>query len=170
MEKYGQRSGLWCDTSSKWVCFYLMLRYSCRCCICTLKIEQINFWPNFDLFWHFKGVSRLFEEFSWVFHGCCKVFSGKLQGPFEKVFQSIPNTYQLSFTLKIQVLFTKGKLILLYFDPGTQDTPPPTPLQEPVNGPSPSALPMCARFAWIMTSTPQPPPAARDSVWQTWSR
>ena len=43
-------SGLWCDTSSKWVCLFPMPHYSRRCRISTLIMVPINFWRNSDLF------------------------------------------------------------------------------------------------------------------------
>ena len=45
-------SGLWCDTSSKWVLLYPMPHYGRGCRIRTLIMVSINFWWNSDLFWH----------------------------------------------------------------------------------------------------------------------
>ena len=46
----GGHSGLWCDTSSKWVCLYPMPHYGRGCRISTLIMVPINFWRNSDLF------------------------------------------------------------------------------------------------------------------------
>ena len=45
----GGYSGIWCDTSWKLVCLYLMPHYARGCHISTLIIVPINFWQNSDL-------------------------------------------------------------------------------------------------------------------------
>ena len=63
---YVDHSGLWCDTSSKWVCLYPMLHCGRGCHISTLILVPINFWQISGLF---KKLTKLehFKENVWNF-------------------------------------------------------------------------------------------------------
>ena len=89
----GLQSGLWCDTSSKWVCLYLMPHYGRWCCINTLVIVPINSKKNIFLA---QKLAKL-EHF-------CKSFKVNLSNTGQKCLKQSIGYHECFPTIKQSII------------------------------------------------------------------